>query len=311
MGAFGHDTVYSSKYLNAEITDAGDRIHVVHVKYILGDYFVTKIDGQTYVFRIKGKIYTYHTFAMRTVRKIYYNTKHYMPISHDDYKKIELMLKVNSLPKLDRRLFNVLQYLGKTERGDFKEHDMESVFNLVAREASQYTEEAKNMKNFLDHLKIEKIVTPVKEVTEFIQEDLIATDPQFFGDVLPAFQRLDHEDKLITNKPVRGKKNIVKFVAIMLGVALVALLLLHLNSTGAFSQITSPFDSVGTFFKTQGGGAKSTSSLPAECQGLPEDCKKAVDSGRVKLAQLPDALRGVIEKMPTVTPRASTVELTP
>lgn len=301
MGVFSHDRIYSSKYLNAEITDSSDRVHVVHVKYILGDYFVTKIDGQTYVFRVKGKIYTYHAFAMRTVRKIYYNTKHYMPISFDDYEKIKKVIDVNSLPKLNRTLFNVLKYLGKTERADFKEHDMESVFNTISEEENQYTEEVKNMKNFLEHLKIDKIVTPVKEITEFIQEDLIATDPQFFGDVLPAYQRLDNEDRLITNKPVRGKKNIIKFIAIGLGLALVVLLLLHLNSTGAFNQITTPFDSVGNFFKLQNqGGSPSGPSLPSECQGPPEACKAAVDSGRVKLAELPSALRAVIEKMPSL-----------
>lgn len=307
---FGHEKIYSSKYLNAEITDAGDRIHVVHLKYILGDYFVTKIDGQTYVFRIKGKIYTYHAFGMRTVRKLYYNTKHYMPISQDDYKKIENMIDVNALPKLNRTLFNVLSYLGKTERKDFKEHDMESVFSVIADQATEYAKEAANMKNFLDHLKIDKIVTPVKEVTEFMQEDFIATDPQFFGDVLPAFQRLDVEDKLITNKPVRGKKNIVKFIAIALGVSLVALLLIHLNSIHAFDQISGPFDSVGSFFRTQNHAPPAGPTIPAQCQGAPETCKAAVDSGQVKLSQLPATLRSVIEKMPS-PPKDYSVNLTP
>lgn len=313
MGGFGHEQIYSKQYLNAEITDSSDRIHVVHVKYVLGDYFVTKIDGQTYVFRLKGKIYTYHAFAMRTVRKIYYNTQHYMPISPDQYKQLEMIILKNGLPKINRTLFSVLRYLGKTERPDFVEHDMESLFNLLSSEANVYTEEAKNMKNFLDHLNITQIVTPVKEVTEFFEGDMIASDPQFFGDVLPAYQRLDLEDKKITNTPIRGKKNIIKYIAIFMGIALAGMLVWMLYSSGAFNQITGPFDAVGNFFKTQNAGppAGSTSGLPPECQGPPEVCKAAVDSGKVKLGQLPDALRGVIERMPslTVQPKSHSVEI--
>lgn len=304
MGVFGHDSIYSSKFLNAEITDSSGRIHVVHIKYILGDYFVTKIDGQTYVFRLKPPIYNYHAFFMRTVRKIYYNTANYMPINQAMYKKLEHLIDINKLPKIDRPLFDVLNYLGKRERRDFKDHDMESIFNEIAKddEASKYEKERENMRDFLDHLNITQIVTPVKEITEYIHDTIIAPDPQFFGDVLPAYQRLDNEDKKITNTPVRGKKNIIKFVAIFLGIALVALLLIHLNSTGAFSQISGPFDSIGTFFKTQNqGAAPASSALPPECQGAPEICKSAVDSGKVKLGQLPDSLRGVIERMPSIT----------
>lgn len=314
MGLFGHESIYSKQYLNAEITDSSDRIHVVHIKYVLGDYFVTQIDGQHYVFRLKGKIYTYHAFAMKTVRKIYYNTQHYMPIAPEQYKSLEMTILKNGLPKINRTLFNVLRYLGKTERPDFVEHNMESLFNLIAENESVYSEQARNMKNFLDHLNITQIVTPLKEVTEFFEGDMIATDPQFFGDVLPAYQRLDMEDKKITNTPVRGKKNIIKYIAIFMGIALVGMLAWMLYSSGALSQVTGPFDAVGNFFKTQnqptGGGS---SGIPPDCQGTVEACKVAVDSGKVKLAQLPAEMQKVIQnfKMPTVTPKSNTVELTP
>lgn len=315
MGLFGHENIYSKQYLNAEITDSSDRIHVIHVKYVLGDYFVTKIDGQHYVFRLKGKIYTYHAFAMKTVRKVYYNTQHYMPIDPAQYKKLEMVILKNGLPKINRTLFSVLRYLGKTERPEFVEHDLTSLFELIAEQESVYSEQAREMKNFLEHLNINQIVTPLKEVTEFFEGDMVATDPQFFGDVLPAYQRLDMEDKKITNTPVRGKKNIIKYVAIIMGIALVGMVLYMAYANGAFDQITGGFGSVGNFFKTQSQGVPggTGSGIPPECQSGPEACKAAVDSGKVKLAQLPAEMRKVVEnfKLPTVTPKSNTVELTP
>lgn len=306
MGVFGHEKLYSSQYLNAEITDSSDRIHVVPIKKVLGDYFVTKIDGQTYVFRLKGKIYTYHAFGMRTVRKIYYNTQHYMPISMAEYEQLKLVIDVNSLPKINRTLFNVIRYLGKRERHDFDIHDMEEIFNEIAKdeEGKKYAEERKNMKNFLDHLNITQIVTPLREVTEFFEGDMIASDPQFFGDVLPAYQRLDNEDKKITNTPVRGKKNIIKFAAILFGIALVGMILYHLASTGAFDQISGPFEGVGNFFKAQSHAPPTQSGLPPQCS-TPEACKAAIDRGEVNKNSLPESMRQLVDtvKLPTVTPK--------
>ena len=306
MGVLSHDSIYSRKYINAEITDSADRIHVVHIKNVLGDYFVTKIDGQTYVFRLKGKIYTYHATGMRTIRKVYYNTKHYMPISMDEYKRLEKIINANALPKLDRTLFEVLRYLGKTERKDFKEHDMESVFNVIASESSAYAQEAQNMKNFLDHLNIEKIVTPVKEITEFIEGDLIATDPQFFGDVIPAYQRLDAEDKKITNTPVRGKGPWMKIIAVLAIVGLIGAVIAIAISQGWFDGLTNAV-------KFSAPGQPTTLTDWAAKFPTPESLRIGIDQGQVKESDLPNSMKDWLKQYtpPKATPKNLTIGVTP
>lgn len=307
MGVFSHSKLYSHKHINAEITDSADRIHVVHIKYVLGDYFVTKIDGQTYVFRLKGKIYTYHALGMRTVRKIYYSTKHYMPISMADYKKIEEMMDINKLPQLDRTLFDTLKYLGKTERKNFKVHDMDTVFQALAKEQNRYQEEAQAMKDFLEHLNIKQIVTPVKEITEFIQGDLIATDPQFFGDVIPAYQRLDTENKKITNTPVRGKGPWMKIIAIVAIIGLIGAIIAIAITEGWFDGVGNLVPQIGT-----SGGPKTTTDWISQFP-TPESIRTAIDNGQIQEASLPKELKDMLSqyKPPTVTPKSNTVNLTP
>lgn len=302
MGIFSHSKLYSHKYINAEITDSGDRIHVVHLKHVLGDYFVTKIDGQSYVFRLKGKIYTYHALGMRTVRKIYYNTKHYMPISMDDYKLLQKTIEINGLPKLDRTLFDTLRYLGKTERAVFVPHDMESVFRAISQQETKYAKEAQAMKDFLEHLNIDKIVTPVKEVTEFFQGDMIASDPQFFGDVIPALRRVDHEDKKITNTPIRGKGPWLKIIIIGMIVIAITGFALYAYNTGMFSNMTLPGMP----------GVPTINELAAKYP-TPESLRIAVDGGQVDPNTLPNEMKKWLDsyKPPTITPKSNTIELTP
>lgn len=311
MGIFSHERIYSTKFLNAEITDQAGRIHVVHIKNILGNYFVTKIDKMTYVFRIKGRIYTYHAFGMRTVRKIYYNTDNYMPISPPDYKKLEQTINDNGLPKIDRPLFNILRFLGKRERKDFKEHDFDEIFNEIAndKEASKYEKEREAMKQFLDHLNITKIVTPLKEVTEFWEGEMIAPDPQFFGDVLPSYQRLDNEDKKITNTPVRGKIPWLKMLLIMLAIAAVAVVAVWAFQSGS---IQLPNFSGGGGFLPSQFGTNSANDLMRKYPN-PEDLKIACDQHQLDCTTLPPEVKKMLDayKPPTVTPKQQTIEIGP
>lgn len=299
MGIFSHQNLYSSKYINAEITDAGGRIWVFHLRYVLGDYFLVTMEGQTYAFRIEGKrIKTYHHFFMRTVRKLYYDTSHYMPLSPEDLKALELMVIKNGLPKMNRRLFDILKYLGKTERPDFKEHNMNDLFAVVASQESQYYEESQNMKNFLKHLNLEKIVTPIKEITEFIEEDLIATDPQFLGDTLPHYQRVDAENKKVTNTPVKGKGPFLKIMIICLIIAAIAIAILWIISTGQLNNLGGLI---------QLPGATSTQDVMSQ-YGSPEQLKVAIDAGRVDYQSLPSEIKKLVD---AVKPPPQVIQITP
>lgn len=286
---------YSTKYINAEITDAGDRIHVVHIRYTMGDYFLTKIEGQYYVFKITGRIKTHHGLGIRTIRKLYYDTTHFLPISPADYKLIEKILTVNSLPKMNRPLFDVLRYLGKRERKDFEEHDIATLFEAVAEQESKYAKEAENMKNFLKHLNIDKIVTPVRAMTEFVYDDLITSDSKFFGDVLENFKRVDIEDKKVTNTPVRGKKPWMKIIAIVALIGLVVAIAYLAWSSGMLNSITNPFGTM---------TAPKAPDLMSQ-YGSPEALKSAIDQGKVNYDTLPPAIKKMVDtvKLPTVTPQ--------
>ena len=127
-------------------------------------------------------------------------------------------------------LANIFKILGSKERGNFVSHKLSELIDRIngyekteARNEleAKYSKEAMNMINYLDHLDVKEIVTPLKKVSEFIQEDLIATDPKFMGTVVASYQRTDMEHKKVTNTPIASKQAWIKFLAIFMGIGLV------------------------------------------------------------------------------------------
>lgn len=238
MGVLTHKDIYSSKFITADITDSSHRVFYVPIKFVLGDYFLAKIEGQLYCFRLLGeRIFTYRHNLIKSFRKVYYNTEHYNPLSPADMTELENILKENYLPNVDRNMHKTFKILGHKETKDFKEHDLEALIEDLLKHKDEYPQEVNNMKVFLDNLGTKKIVSPVKKISEFIEGDLIATDPKFLGSVVNAVNLVETEHKKVTNTPITGKTPWMKMILIFMMIGMGAGLLYYGYSSGAFNQL--------------------------------------------------------------------------
>src|SRR3990167_9124043 len=104
----GHSkSIFSSKWITAEISDGSSRLHFVPIKHTIGDYFVAMINKQLYAFKIVGsEIKTYRQTLIKSFRVLQYDTTHYRPISPTS-EALKLALEKNSLPKVNMLLFNL------------------------------------------------------------------------------------------------------------------------------------------------------------------------------------------------------------
>jgi len=192
VGVLSGRDILTSKFITAEITDSEDRIHYVAIKHTIGDFFVADLDGKFFAFTLKNaRILTHRVTMTKSFRVIQFDTSHYASIKPET-KELELLLARNSLPKMNGMLHNVLRVLSKREKHDFKPHSIIDLVAEFADKSGQYPEEVRNIKNYLLELDVDTIVTPVRKVTDFIQEDLIATSPSFLGELVPRIQRLDN-----------------------------------------------------------------------------------------------------------------------
>ena len=302
MGVLGGKDIFSSKWITAEIVDSGRRIHYVPIKIVFGDYFLTKINKQLYVFKIDGtRIVTWRQTLVRSFRILQYDISHYMPISGPDYAELEQCLIENSLPKVDDFLHKTFKFLGKREKTEeFEPHDIESLIAEVSEQDDEYSEQIQNVISYLRQLKTKQIVTPVKRLADFLETDLKVTDPHFLGTIVSSYEAMEFQNKKVTNSPETGKKPWMKIIALLACVGIVIGLIFFIVSSGAISipGITSSFK------------APTADQLLGKYD-TPESLKAAVDRGEVKYGDLPAQFKKMVDavKLPTVTPQQHSVEI--
>lgn len=309
--------LFDTKYTTAIIIDASDRPFFVPIKSVIDDYFLCEIEKQIYAFTLKGaRIFTKRQTATRSFRFTLYETSHFMPISPKDNKELELVLEKNKLPKVNLMLFSVLKELGRREKGSKgmvldAPHRLVDLVNEISKDENRYTEQVRNIKEYLDHLKVEEIVTPVRKMSEFLDGELMETKASFYGEVISRYKRTDTEQKIIMNRPVKTKNHWIKWIAVgILIMAVVAGTMLIFGGGGG-----GPPD-LGNLIPGFSGLTAPGAATVADFQKLYPDpylAKVAVENGQLNPNQIPPELRNLVNnaKPPVVTPKAETITLTP
>lgn len=307
MGVLSGRDILTSKYITAEITDSEDRIHYVAIKHTIGDFFIADLDGKFFVFSLKNaRILTHRVTMTKSFRVIQFDTSHFGSLKPET-KELELLLEKNSLPKMNGMLHNVLRVLARREKHDFKPHSIIDLVSEFGGKEGQFPEEVRNIKNYLLELDVDTIVTPVRRVTDFIQEDLIATSPSFLGELVPRIQRLDNEHRKITNTPVKGTGGMLKLAVIGLMAVVIVVGLVYASDQGVFDGIFEFTDSMSTIGDGLGGLPSPTQGFQTPSTGVdfsdaamqekytPEELKIAVNNGEVDYNKLSSNMKDMLD----------------
>ncbi len=290
MGIISQRDAFTHKYITALIKSTDGRCHIRHIKHEIGDYWITDIDGKTYVFKIDHRrIMTYKETAARSCRILFYSTAHYLPISPEENKALEETLRINSLPRMNMMMygsFKLLSQKEKKQKGEsFQEHDIGTLFKEIASHGQKYAVQMENLKQYFDNMAVYKIVTPVREVTEFIEDDLIATDPKYLGDIYNAIQRTEFEHKKVTNVKVDAKKNWMLIITLVAIVGALGFMGFYFISNGGLSNILPNFGPSTTTGGTSGGGKLTDAQVFAQYP-TPKALNDAIQSGQISMDQL-------------------------
>lgn len=288
---------------------------------MIGDYFVVdNINNQTYVFKLDGaRIKTTKQRVARPFQTVDYDISHYLPISSDN-KLIELTEKINSLPRISGKLHNILKILGRTEKDDFgkyvvkdvvfdskeaaekykekenikdpvefRMHNLVKLVETLSNSKEKYQKEIAEMMNYFARLNVDQIVTPLRRLSDFIEDDLKTTDPRYGGAIFDAAIEADNENRKITNSPKTAKKSLFMLVAIPLILILVGVVIYQAYELGMFDNIWS---SIQPSF-----GAASDDQIMQQYPNCPS-LRAAVDSGKVNYDSLSKAVQDVYNSCP-------------
>jgi len=289
---------------------------------MIGDYFVVdSINNQTYVFKLDGsRIKTTKQTGAFSFQTIDYDISHYLPISSDT-KLIELTEKINSLPRINNKLLGILKIFGRTEKENFsmfsvgeesfntlsqakqyceitKRSESEIIHNVhnltkmveeLSNSKDKYKQEVLEMINYFARLNVQQIVTPLRRLTDFLEEDLKTTDPRYGGAIFDTAIEADSENRKMTNSPKTAKKSIALLIAIPIIVILLGVVAYQAYEMGVFDNIGASFG--GSF------GVISDEELKARypnCSSL----VSAVDAGTVKYDQMSKTGQSIYDTCP-------------
>lgn len=325
MGILHGRDLLSPKYTTAIITDSQDRAYFVPIKITVGDFFLAEINGGFYAFSLRNARLIIHRETLtRTFKFIQYDTSHAYSLK-SEMQLLEKMLKKNMLPRMNMIQFSALKILGRKERIEviknaekvkdkldedpdykFEPHDIRALIAEIGERKDEFPEEVTNMVNYLESLDIDHIVTPVRKITEFIEDDLIATDPSFLGELMPRYQRVDGENRNITNKQLTGRKAWLMPMMVIMFIAMIGFMVYWAYDNGYFNSITSMFPSqdsfagIGEAFNPavlQGGEGNPYSDTAMQAKYTPEELRIAVDNGEVPYDRLSPTMKKIVDSV--------------
>lgn len=221
MGIFNQRDVYTNKWITAEIVDVDNRLWPVPIKHVIGNGFLAKINKQMYWFTLKGaRITTIYGTLVKSCKVIHYYTDNTNPINPKQVKALAELLEKNNLPKVNQKLFGILKLLANDEKQgiEFQPHRLEDLITEIKKHEKKYPENVKTLENFIKDLPTEQINKPVRDVTDFLEEDMIAPDPSYLGNIASTVINLEDRHKVVTNEPARNKTQWLKImIIVMLG----------------------------------------------------------------------------------------------
>src|SRR3989304_2717644 len=296
MGVF-HSVESITFYTEDRTFLAGsNKSYFERIKYSLGDYFPVVINNLLYVFKIDGsRILTYRETLSKAFRVLIYTTSHFLPVSAEQ-KELELVLHNNNLPRVEGNLYSIMKILGKKEKDPFQPHNIKELLEEVAAKEDEYSVETRNLITFLDHLKVDMIVTPVRRLSDFLDGELLETDPKFYGTVTALQERADKGNKMITNAPMGPKIAWMKWIAVMALVGLVLAVVYMAYDNGWFDPIMNAGDAFKGFNLQPGTGSDAEF---AQKYPTPEAAKAALDRGELHESQIPPAMRELVKNVKT------------
>lgn len=352
--------VFSPKFTTAEITDSDDRIYFVPVKHTIDNYFLVDIEGNLYAFDMQGArklTYRTKTGIGKSFHVIQFDTSHYSALNPTTIE-LQQMLKQTGLPKVDRRLHNILSILSRREKENFgkwsvgeedfdtkeqaekylskltpdqqtyvhkdkngKEenrtlkvihniHKIADLMKIFDDEQGEFPDQVREIKAYLKGLDVKEIVTPLRKITEFITDDLIATKPSFLAEGVARMQRLDGTLREITNVPVKPKGNMMKWMLILMPVIIGALILFIGLDQGWFDGLMGFVDNLGaigegfeglpTVGQIQTGSVgidHSDATIQSKYAGC-DSLEEAINAGEIDYNKLSANMKGLVDSCP-------------
>ena len=311
--------LYSTKYVNAEIRETGEkRLHIRHIKYKIGGFWLTKIGQFYYLFRLNDEVYRTKENGSQNVEVVTYTTDHYLPLNNT-LKGLEMCLEENDINKIDPMMANIFKELAKQEKkigknGKFTPHDLEKMIKevseyeksglgkIIPKNEQIYLIKKKSILNYLHSIDKKQIVTPIRDISNFIEGDVRQTDPQFLANIALSLGSIDYENKKVTNQNVAKNRPWLKYAAIGIILIMIVGLIMYAYQNHWFDTITTIGQGFQGLPNPVGGLRPADNKDDAYYMAnyTPEELRAAIDRGEINENNLPPKTKEMLRNVPKV-----------
>ena len=217
MGVIHGRDLLSSKWPTAIVIDSVGAAHFFPIKNPIGDFFFAIVNNELYCFNTRTQPFSWRQTMARTFSFYVYFTDNYNPVT-SELKGLEQIIVRNELPRLNMLFYKAMKHLVKKEKRKFEALEKKLLIEDLSKHKDANKErfaEYQSVIEYLEELPFDKIVTPVKRVTEWIDQTILAPDPAIMGAIKTSLELALNQNKEINHVEIKAKKGWAKIILMM------------------------------------------------------------------------------------------------
>ena len=288
MGVIHGRDLLSSKWPTAIIIDSVGAAHFFPIKNPIGDYFFAVINNEIYAFNTREQPFSWRQSMAKTFAFYVFFTDNYNPVTKE-LKEVETILERNDIRKLSMMWYKILKMFARGEKRKFEAMEKLILIEALSKDLKSNPKRYSDYEDLIEFLKdqpLEKIVTPVRRATDFLDETFLAPDPAIFGAIKTSLKMLLNENREVNHVEIKAKTGWFKIIAIVMIIGLAGGLMYVLYTSGAFDNLGSQFGA--SFGKAS--DEQIMSACPSEAALI-----ECVESGKYKYDSLSPMVRNMYD----------------
>ena len=218
MGVIHGRDLLSSKWPTAIVIDSVGAAHFFPIKNPIGDFFFAIVNNELYCFNTRTQPFSWRQSMAKTFSFYVYFTDNYNPVT-SELKGLENIIVKNELPRLNMLFYKAMKHLVKKEKRKFEALEKQTLIETLSKHRDANKErfaEYQSVLEYIEELPFDKIVTPIKRVTEWIDQTILSPDPAIMGAIKTSLELALNQNKEINHVEIKAKKGWMKMILVMM-----------------------------------------------------------------------------------------------
>lgn len=288
MGVLHGRDLLSTKWPTAIIIDSVGAAHFFPIKNPIGDFFFAVVNNEIYAFNTREQPFSWRQSMAKTFAFYVFFTDNYNPVTKE-LKELDTVLERNDIRKFSMMWYKVLKMFARGEKRKFEAMEKLVLIEALSKDMKSNPKRHADYEELIDFLKdqpLDKIITPVRRCTDYLDETFLAPDPAIFGAIKTSLKMLLNENREVNHVEIKAKKGWMKIILLMCVIGMGVAIAWFIYDGGYLDNLGA---SIGPSF-----GGMSDQQIMSNYPNC-ESLHAGVDSGKLKYDSLSPAVKKIYD----------------